>query len=257
MFLLFGLAAWALGDWLTLDGAGGLSWGSRDKPPQHERRSRSDFLPDSGFIGTSASDRPEDLELPAPSGERRFVRYVDGALVDAWLVRDGAIRLVDIEREATPEWAGVILGPAEPGWRAFGFARSWSRNDRTILHWDDRSSDTEIVASRARSTQHYAIQRAAPVDEGLRTSPRKVQIRGDLKSTVSAYAGEISGCLDPAPKPVTVTVSLRYDGAGRPARVKVETDQPSFHITECIAGAISKTRAPGETAGVFTAFRMR
>lgn len=250
-------SAWALEEWLRPDSAGGIPWGSEQKPSEMERKSRSDYLPDSGYIGTDPADRPADYELRAPNSERRFVRYINDRLADAWLVRDGAINLLDLERIGDPDWAGVVLGPAEPGWRSFGYARSWSVDSRTALHWADRLSETEILVMRAGPTASYAVQRASPIDEGLRTSTRKAQIKGDLKRTVQAYAGEISGCLDQAPKPVEAKVSLRYDGAGRPARIKVETDQPSFNITDCMAGAVAKTRAPGMTSGQFVAFRMR
>lgn len=244
--------------WLTPHRAAEVVWGAEERPPEALPRPRSLYLPDSGFIGRSASDHPEDLEVPAPPGERRVLRYIDGVLVDAWLMRDGPINTAAFESYGQPDWAGVVLGPAEPGWRALGYARSWTLpSGRTALHWADSFSATEVLATRAPPSAHYGVHRAAPVDQGHHPSPRKVRLSGPLKKAVKAHAAAISGCLDPAPKPVEVTVHLRYDGVGRPARLRVETDQPSFHVMECIAGAIATTRAPALTEAFFVATRSR
>ena len=245
--------------WLTPEGAAGMRWGAPGPPGDAVPRPRSLYLPDSGFIGKSPSDRPQDvLTADAPPGEQRVLRFVDGALVDAWVMRDGPINTAAFERLGQPEWAGVVLGPGEPGWRALGYARSWQLpGGRTALHWTDSLSGAEVLASRGPPSAEYGVHRAAPVERGHHPSPRKVQLKGALKKRVKPYAEKISGCLDPAPKPVELFVHVRYDGSGRPARLRVETDQPSFNVTECIAGAIVDTRAPALTEASFSAFRMR
>lgn len=249
-------------DWLTVEGAGGLAWGTTERPADALPRPRNDFLPDSGYIGASPEDRPEDLLVNSASmaatSERQYLRYAHGELVDAWLVRDGAIDVSMFRRSGEEQWSGVVLGPAsEAGWRALGDAQSWSINGRTVLHWVARLSDTEVVAYRDQSSARYAVQRAAPIGADSHPSTRDAQIRGDLKVRVKPHSAAISGCLDHAPKPILVTVQLRYDGAGRPALIQVETDQPAAGIIDCMAGAIEGTRAPGLTEGSFTAFRMR
>lgn len=259
---LVGLAA-ASEPWLTTSGAGGLAWGAAERPAGALPRPRSDFLPDSGYIGSQPDEQPEDLMIPVPPGdapipERRYVRYAHGQLVDAWLVREGPISTADIQRVGQEQWAGVVLGPApEPGWRALGYAQSWQIGSRTAFYWKDRLSETEIVALRDGPGPRYAVQRAAPVGADSHPSTRDVTLKGDLKKMVKPHAAAISGCLDHAPKPVTAIVRLRYDGTGRPARIQVETDQPAAGVIDCMAGAIADTRAPELTEGEFVAFRMR
>ncbi len=243
--------------WLTLTHAGELEWGTDEQPLDVERRSRSDFLPDAGYIGRSPADKPDDLLLPGPDEERRYVRYVHGALVDAWLVRQGSIDTSAFSQAGEEEWAGVVLGPAEEGWRALGYAQSWVVGDRTVMHWSDRMGGMEILAYRAMSSGAYGVRRAAPVGTGTHTSSRKVQIKGDLKPQLKPHADGLSGCLDSAPKPVMAEVFVRYDGAGRPARLRVETDQPSFNVIDCMAGVVEGTRAEAFAEGSVTVLRMR
>ena len=248
----------AADDWLSLTGAGGQPWGSSAVPANAERRSRTDYLPDSGYIGQTPADRPADYLLTAPADERRFVRYVDGQLVDAWLIREGVIELSSLTQFAEPDWAGVVLGPAqEAGWRALGYARSWVISDRTLLHWEDRLGETEILASRARPSGGYGVRRAAPVGSGSHASTRTVRLSGSLKSTFKPHADALSGCLSAAPKPVEARLQIRYDGAGRPARFRVETDQPSFNVVDCMAGVIDNTRQEAFLEGEVVVYRTR
>lgn len=256
--LLTLLSVHAEDDWLSLTSIGGRLWGSTEVPAGAARRSQSDYLPDSGYIGQQASDRPADYELIAPAGERRFARYAHDQLVDAWLVRDGRIDLSALTHSAEPEWAGVVLGPAEEaGWRALGYARSWVVSDRTLLHWEDRLSDTEIVAFRASPTSGYGVQRAAPVGSGSHASTRTVRLSGPLRSIFKPHADALSGCLSTAPKPVEARLQIRYDGTGRPGRLRVETDQPSFNVVDCMAGVIEGTRQEAFSEGEVVIYRTR
>lgn len=258
--LLLSLISLAQADepWLTPQGASGLLWGTTERPADAIPRPRSDYLPDSGYIGASPEDQPQDLVLMAPDGEHWYLRYAHGSLADAWLVRQGPINVEEFRLHGQEQWAGVVLGPsAEPGWRAFGYAQSWTITGRTALHWRDRLSSTEILVARDGSSARYAVQRAAPIGSNSHPSTRPVRLSGSLKKLAKPHAAAISGCLDHAPKPVTATVRLRYDGAGRPARIQVETDQPTAGVFDCMAGAVEGTRAPGLSEGDFTAFRMR
>ncbi len=257
MTLLLALLALAGDDWLSPEGVGGLPWGSRELPAGAERKSRAEYLPDSGYI-SQQPQRPEDYRLPAPAGEQRFVRYADGALVDAWLVRQGPIELGLLTEFARPDWSGVVLGPAsEQGWRTLGEARSWTVGARTLLHWSARMGGTEILASRSQPTSVYAVRRAAPVGDGAHPSDRTVRLSGSLKGMFKPHADDLSGCLDAAPKPVEATLQVRYDGAGRPGLLRVETDQPSFNVTDCMAGVIEKTRGEAMSEGYLSVYRTR
>ena len=256
--LLALLSTHADDDWLSLAGVGGQIWGSSEAPISAARRDRRDYLPDSGYIGQNPSDQPSDYELTAPENERRFVRYVNDQLVDAWLVREGIIDLKRLTQAAEPEWAGVILGPAEQaGWRAFGYARSWVIADRTLLHWEDRLGKTEILAFRANPTSGYGVRRAAPVGSGSHASTRTVRLSGSLKSTFKSHADALSGCLSTAPKPVEARLQIRYDGTGRPGRLRVETDQPAFNVVDCMAGVIESTRQEAFLEGEVVIYRTR
>ena len=258
ILLLVLLPTRAADSWLSLSGAGGQTWGSTAVPVDAERRSRTDYLPDSGYIGQTPSDRPSDYQLTAPADERRFVRYVDGELVDAWQIRKGAFELTSLIQDAEPDWAGVVLGPAEDaGWRALGYARSWNISDRTLLHWEDRLGETEILAFRASPRGGYGVRRAAPVGSGSHASTRTVRISGALKSTFKHHADDLSGCLSASPKPVEARLQIRYDGTGRPARLRVETDQPSFNVVDCMAGVVDKTRQEAFSEGEVVIYRTR
>lgn len=246
------------GPWLTPDGAGGIPWGSSSQPVGAVPRPRDLYLPDSGYVGRSSADRPDDLEIPGPhaQGERRFLRYVDGKLVDAWVLREGVVDTRDFEIHGDEDWTGVVLGPAEKGFRAFGIGRAWSLGDRTVLHWKDRNTEVEVIASRARPTGAYGVERAMPL-EPQGAGRAKARVKGPLKDWLEPVADHLSGCLEQAPKPVTAEVILAYDDKGQPGRIKVDTDQPAPAAVECFASAVVKTSAPPRTHGSVTVFRMR
>lgn len=246
------------GPWLTPEGAGGIPWGSSSQPVGAVPRPRDLYLPDSGYIGRSSADRPDDLELPGPhdEGERRFLRYVDGKLVDAWVLREGRLDTRDFETDGDEEWTGVVLGPADKGFRAFGIGRAWTMGDRTVLHWTDRNSATQVIASRARPTGAYGVERALPL-EPQGAGRVKARIKGPLKDWLEPAGDYLSGCLEQAPKPVTAEVIMAYDDKGQPARIKVDTDQPAPAAVECFASAVVTTSAPPGTHGSVTVFRMR
>ena len=251
-------AALAEEAWLTPEGAGGMRWGSTSQPVGAIPRSRAQFLPDSGYVGRSAADRPDDLEVPGPhpGGERRFLRYVGGELVDAWVLRPGPIDVSAYAYDGEELWTGVVLGPSEDGFRAFGAGQSWRMGDRTVLHWRDRSSTVEVLASRAAPSGRYGLERAEPL-KPMGSGLVKARLKGDLKPWVEPVADALSGCLENAPKPVIAELSLAYDSKGQPGRIKVNTDQPEPSAVECFAGAVVSTSAPPGTAGSVEVFRMR
>ena len=244
------LLAWAQEAWLTPNGAGGYPWGSNDVP-DGVPRPRDIDLPDSGFIGATKAERPEDLELVAPEGERRFVRYVHGVLVDAWWVSTRPLDPAALTVDAIPTWTGAILGPADGGWSAYGKARSWDIGGRTVLHWSARDGSREIIAARALPTPQYGIGRptplGAPTERGA--SPR---LTGDLRSVVRDRGEILSGCFLNSPKPVEVHIALAFDASGMPSRVKVSSDQPAFEIQDCVAGALMEVKGAPRTEGALT-----
>ncbi len=246
------------GAWLSTDGAGSMVWGGSSQPMDVVPRSRAVFLPDSGYVGRSAAERPDDLELKVgvPAGEQRFLRYVDGKLVDAWIVRQGVIDTNSFSGSGEEEWSGVVLGPAEDGYRAFGIGRSWDLGDRTVFHWRDRTTATEVVASRAKPSGSYAVERSMPL-EPMGAGRLKAKLKGPLKDWVAPVADHLSGCLEQAPKPVNAELFLRYDDKGQPGLIRVETDQPAPAAVECFAAAVVKTSAPPKTHGSVTVSRFR
>lgn len=258
--ILCSAAAFADEPWLTLDGAGELRWGTAEQPLDAMPRPRDFFLPDSGYIGRSSTDRPDDLELSAPEGERRFLRYVGGQLVDAWWVKRGSLPVSDFARRGDVEWEGPLLGPAtgpgEDGWRAFGDATSWSIGNRTVLYWKDRASDLEILVSRTVPSGAYAVNRARELAPGI---PSKVKptIKGDMNRWAKPMAREISGCFDNSPKPVEAIVEMRWDVSGRAARIRATADQPAVDLTDCVAGALGDAPAVPNQAGSFSLLRLR
>ncbi len=244
--------------WLQPGGPGALVWGTGDQPLDVVRRPKDFFLPDAGYIGSGPTDRPEDVEIPGPHprGERRFLRYVHGALVDAWLVRDGSIDTAYYTRAASEQWQGVVLGPSTEGYRALGDAVSWQTGERTVMHWVDRMSGREILVSRAVPSRTYAVRREAalarPPDTGTRA-----RITGELKAIFRPMSGELSSCLDLAPKPVIANLDVIYDSTGRPGRVRFGADQPAPGALECVGGAVASTTAGPGTTGSVEIFRMR
>jgi hypothetical protein len=244
--------------WLSPEGAGGLSWGTSEQPVGAVARPRDFYLPDAGFVGRDPNDRPEDLELPQPhgSGERRFMRYVHGALVDAWVVREGNIDTSAWERLGEKQWQGTILGPADGGWRAYGDATSWQVGQRTALWWRDRSSKREILVSRAPPSGQYGVRRDAPLAPGL-PGTQGVRLRGTAKDWLKPWEGPISGCLEHSPKPVAASIHLLWDAAGRPSRIRADADQPAFELITCMAAAVSQASAPPGSQASAEAFRLR
>lgn len=258
LLLAFALRAGAADQWLNPWGAGDQQWGTDQQPVDAVSKPRDFFLPDAGYLGRNPSDKPEDLEIPGPhpGGERRFLRYVNGALVDAWLARPAPIEVEDFRLHGSEEWSGVVLGPGENGFRAFGDAVSWQVGQRTAMHWKDRSSSLEILACRSAPTGRYAVEHEAPLALGA-AGRHNAKITGDLKDIVKGVSDAISGCLDLAPKPVEGHLIVAYDAKGRPAQIKANTDQPSSDVLRCWAGAVAGTTAPPGQAFSAKIFRMR
>ena len=244
------------GPWLQTWGAGGLEWGTSGQPLDIKPRSNAYQLPDSGYVGRNATDKPSDYEVAGPAGERRFLRYVGGQLADAWWVVSGEIDVADYKTSGTEEWNGTVLGPSTDGFRAFGTGTSWLVQGRTVFHWVQRDGSTQILASRALPNGTYNVARAAPLPPD---SPTKAnaKISGSLAETFKRYEAELSGCFEHAAKPVEATVSVEYDKKGRPARIKVNSDQVAFNVEECVAGVVAHTTAEDGAAGSFKVYRFR
>lgn len=257
LLVLWSLLVRAEDGWLTLYGAGGLTWGTASQPLDAVPRPRDYYLPDAGFIGLTTRDKPDDLEIPAPEGQRRFLRYVGGQLVDAWLVFEGPIQVTEFARLGDVEFTGAVLGPSkEAGWNAVGDATSWRIRDRTVLHWKDRASKLEILVSRASPSTGYGVNRASPLAPGI-PSRIKPSIKGDMNRWVKPRAREISGCFDNSPKPVEAAVWVRWDTSGRLARIRATADQPAVELTTCVAGAVADLPALPQQEGSFTLLRLR
>lgn len=260
LLFIVGLGAQEEGPWLTRDGPGALRWGTAEQPLDAVPRPRDFYLPDSGYIGRNSTDRPDDLEITAPAGERRFLRYVGGGLVDAWWVKHGSLPVSEFARIGDVEWEGPLLGPAtgagEDGWRAFGDAISWNLGNRTVLYWKDRASDLEILVSRTVPSGSYAVNRARKLEPGI-PSKIKPTIKGDMNRWAKPMAAEISGCFDNSPKPVEAVIEMRWDQMGRAARIRATADQPAVELTDCVAGALGDAPAVPNQAGSFSLLRIR
>jgi hypothetical protein len=254
--LLGTLQAAAEEHWLTPTGAGGVAWGATDRPEKYARKSRSVFLSDDGFVGRGPADAPDDLEVEFRNsiGERRFLRYVDGSLVDAWLLRVGPIDDSYYGAHGTEQFRGAITGPAEDGWVAIGDAISWEVDGRTVLHWRDRLTETEILANRAIPGTRYSASRPEPLQRGGASSA-KIGINGDLKKLVKPFSGVLSKCFDMSSKPLRAVVTLKYDRLGRLARVLVDTDSVTYDVESCVAGSLLRTGAAPELEGSFEVYR--
>ena len=246
------------GDWLQRGGAGEYEWGTTNQPYGATPRPRDLFLPDSGYVGRQASDRPEDMEIPGPhpDGERRFLRYVDGRLVDAWVLREGPIDASGLASDGREEWTGAVLGPADDGYRAFGKATSWLVGNRTWLWWRDVGSDREVMVSRATSNGTYAVRHASRLEVGS-PGTAHARLKGDLKEWLKPAEDPLSGCLNQAPKPVEATLWVEFDHTGHPARIRSTTDQPSPASVECFAGAVYELKAPPDTKGTLSIIRFQ
>jgi hypothetical protein len=257
---LLALASTALAQdeaaWLRVDGIEGHPWGTDSVPLDGTPRPRDVVLPDSAFIGASKGDKPEDLELRGPAGERRFVRYAYGQLVDAWHLREGTLDPAPIVEGARPEWTGVVLGPAEDGFLAYGTASSWTLGNRTLLHWRDRLGKRELLASRAVPPPQYGVGRPAPLEAPADTGAT-AKLSGDFKKEARAVVGKLAGCFDQSRKPVGAAIGLVFDARGQPARVKVQADQPAFNLDDCVAGALLDVRAAPNAKGTLEMLRFQ
>lgn len=244
--------------WLSRIGAGELPWNTTAQPVTVVPRGRDLTLPDTGFIGKNTQDKPDDYELPGPFNptERRYLRYVHGQLVDAWLLREGAIDTSEFAAQGVLEWRGPVLGPGEKGTVAYGDATSWLLDGRTALHWRDRLTNREVLVSRAVSPGQYAVRRASPLQPSAE-SGAPIKLKGTLKEAVKPYASHLSSCLETAPKPVVATLTLRFDSRGRPARLYASTDQPAPDFVDCVAAALADVTALPDTEGSLEALRMR
>lgn len=245
----------ALG-WLTHGGVEGYVWGSDSMPFDALPRPRDFVLPDSNFIGANKQDRPEDLELKAPAGERRFVRYARGQLVDAWWVSTGKLDPGPLVESARPDWTGVVLGPAEDGFLAYGVATSWTLGGRTLLHWRDRLGKLDVLASRAAPTLQYGIGRPAPLEKPGDTGSRP-KLSGDFRKEARPFLGAVSSCFDTSPKPVGATIELRLDARGQPSRIKVAADQPAFNLQDCVAAALMDLKGAPNATGELELLRFQ
>jgi len=243
--------------WIGYDGVEGFPWGSDAMPLDATPRPRDFILPDSHYIGANKQDRPEDLELRAPPGEKRFVRYAKGQLVDAWWVKTGPIAVDPLVSGAKPEWTGVVLGPGEgDGYLAYGVARSWTLGNRTLLHWKDRLGKVEVLVSRAQPTMQYGISRAAPLEPRGDTGANG-KFSGDFKKEARPYAGQVASCFDNSPKPVVATIALRLDARGQPSRIRVTADQPAFDLEDCVAAALMDLKGEPGASGTLELMRFQ
>ncbi|MEC7947215.1 MAG: hypothetical protein VX265_06570 [Myxococcota bacterium] len=261
MFVLALLAASSAAadpPWPDAAGAGDLAWGTSALPLESQPRDRSSFLPDAGFIGARPGDKPTDIELPGPhpGDERRYLRYVHGALVDAWVVKNGQVD-TSPWRGGSEEWRGPVLGPASDGWRAFGDATSWRLGQRTAMHWRDRTSDREILAVRAAGGTTNKSVRARVVENQAPPPTLPAKLKGDLKSQLKPHADALSGCLNQADKPIHVVLQLAFDDQGRPGRIKVETDKVAPDVVDCMAGVVGRMGGVPGSIGTATLQRIR
>jgi hypothetical protein len=258
--LLLCAASAAPGDaWLHPTGPREFAWGSTQMPVEFENRDRSEFLPDAGFIGAARGDKPQDIELPGPHplGERRFIRYVQGRLVDAWIVRDGTVDPGHWGALGSAEWSGTVLGPAPDGWRAFGDATSWAGGGFTAMHWKDRATDLEILAVRSAGATTYKALRAQPLTDEAPPATAPGKLKGELKALVKAREKALSGCLNDAEKPIEANIRLRFDRTGRPSMVRVDTDKTAPNVVDCMAGVLADVAGPANDSVAGTLVRMR
>lgn len=247
--------------WLHAGGVEGFAWGSDAMPLDAKPRPRDFVLPDSHYIGAAKQDRADDLELRAPEGERRFVRYAHGQLVDAWWVSDKRLDPTPLVEATKPDWTGVVLGPAEDGFLAYGVATSWTVRDgqggeRTVLHWKDRLGKRELIASRASPTLQYGIGRPSPLERPGDTRSRP-KLSGDFRKEARPFVGSMSSCLDTSPKPVAATVDLRLDPRGLPSRIKVSADQPAFNLEDCVAASLMDLKGAPSATGTLELLRFQ
>lgn len=259
MLFLIGLASASDDEtplWVGGNGVDGLDWGTANVPLDAVPRPKDINLPDSSYIGRNKQDRPDDMEVGGPPGERRFLRYASGVLVDAWLVSERPLdpaRLISYDR---PDWTGVILGPADDGFLAYGTASNWTVGGRTLLHWRDRAGALDILVSRAAPTPQYGIGRPRPLEKPGDSGVR-VKLSGELKKAAKPFAGSLAGCFDTSPKPVEATIVMKMDGGGVPSRIRVSADQPAFNLEDCVAASLMDVRAAPNFQGTLKMLRFR
>ena len=242
--------------WIGSSGVDGFDWGTDDMPLDAVPRPKDLVLPDSAFIGARRQDRPDDLELKAPPGERRFLRYVHGVLVDAWIASERPLDPGILTGYAKPTWTGTVLGPAEDGFYAYGTASSWNVGTRTVLHWHDSGARLDVVASRATPTPQYGIGRPEPLQARGDTRP-SATFSGDLKRPSKPYQGLVASCFDQSRKPVNATIVLKLDARGEPSRIRVNADQPALDLDDCVAGALLAFRGAPNFCGTLEMSRFR
>jgi hypothetical protein len=246
-------------EWIHETGVGSLTWGSTERLPGARHKAASVHLPDAGWVGKKLTDTPDDWEIVDESagGERRFVRYQDGALIDAWILKNGPLDPTPLVAYGEEEWRGPVLGPdPEPGWRSIGDATSWRVGARTVFHWRARSGAAEALVSRAVSGGQYGVQRAA-VPKPRDLASNKGNISGTLKKELAPAVEHISGCFNDAEMPVEARVLLEYDSGGRPARLRVESDRRVTDVETCVAGALLRTSGPANGAGYLRMVRLK
>lgn len=242
--------------WITSTGVQGFDWGTNDVPLDAVARPKDLVLPDSAFIGANKQDKPDDLEVKGPSGERHFLRYARGVLVDAWLLSERPLDPLDLVGSVPPEWSGVVLGPAEEGFLAYGVASSWRVGERTLLHWKDRAGHLEVIADRAAPTMQYGIGRPQPLELPGDTGA-KATLKGDFAKAARPFAGPLASCFDTSPKPVEALITLKLDGKGEPSRIRVQADQPAFQLEDCVAAALMGVRGSANQVGTVEMRRFR
>jgi hypothetical protein len=258
--VLLATAALAAEDaaWLRTDGAGELPWGTQSMPFDAVPRARSSYLPDTGFVGRNPSDRPEDLEMTgaAPGGERRFLRYVDGALVDAAVLRPAPLDPSPLVGGAAPAWSGPVLGAGDGPFRLIGEARGWVVDGRTVTHWVAREGGLELLSSRAQPGGRY---KALPPEVLRPGAPGKaaLKVKGPLAPLLKPVEAVLSGCLDASPLPVEATIEVGFDAAGRPAKVRAENLRGEGGVFECVAGALVAVAGPPRAVQAATLVRTR
>ena len=150
-------------------------WGASTRPPKYTRTARSMHLVDDGFAGHGPADAPDDLEVEYRNnaGERRFLRYVDGKLVDAWLMRNGPIDDSYFAAHGREQFRGA----GRTGRRcrvAVSDAISWEVDGRTVLHWRDRLTDTKVLANRAVPGGRYSARRPEVLAPGAESAAKMV-----------------------------------------------------------------------------------
>ena len=253
-----GGAARAVAEWVTLTDAGGLPWGSDQRPARMQRTPRGLHLPDSRFAGRDQTDRPDDFEdLDAPPGERRFLRYVDGALVDAWLLRQGPVDPTPFQVAGTEAFRGPTLGLNEDGWFEVGDAVGWELGGRTAVHWRSRATPAQVLAVRAVPSGRYTAGRPKVLADDGPDATANGRISGPLKGVVKGVEHRVNGCFNNTDKPVGATVSLAWDKLGRLSRVKVHADQAVYDVERCVAGVLIGLPGVPDGSGSFELFRMR